>query len=80
MPFSFHSSSVIQVGFLWEPSHSRETNPAPQGALDKKAGTAVGGSKGLSFDHSCSSYLLQKAAAATQRFIPLLENTRNRQR
>lgn len=69
------------MGFFVEPPHSEEMNPAPQGALDNKAGRADGRARvGPGFDHSCSSHLLKKAAVGRQHFIPLLKNTRNQQR
>ena len=52
----------IWVGFFLEPPHSNEMNPAPPGALDKKAGLAVSRECEAGLWSQLSSHLLKKAA------------------
>lgn len=58
---SFFVGATEWVFFL-EPPHSNEMNPAPPGALDKKAGLAVSRECKAGLWSQLSSHLLKKAA------------------
>lgn len=79
MLFSFNSLLRHVGGYFIGASSLYRYKSAPQWVVYTKAGTALGRSMELSFDHSSSSHLLKKAAAVIPLSIPLLKNTRNTQ-